>query len=332
VIADRQSATSTPGTDDGHRGRSAWLDALLVLMVVLWGANYSAIKRAFSEVPEQAFNALRLLIASGVFLSVIAWARRRAQAPGPPLPGIFHTGSPVTRRDRLDLSWLGFVGHFVYQYCFVGGVAATSVSNAALIIGATPAVVAILSALIGRERIGRLHWAGAAVSLVGIYLVIGHDASFGGSTLDGDLQIIVSVLCWSTYTLGTGRLIRRHSPLYVTGTTMAIGGIPYAIAMMPHVLTVRWTTVSWWVWVTLVLSALLALCVAYVIWYTAVQRIGAARTAIYSNVVPLVAMACAALWLHEPITPAKLAGAAAVVSGVLLTRLGRKTPAVPIEE
>ena len=301
-------------------------------MVVIWGANYSAIKRTFSEVPEQAFNSLRLLIASGIFLSVIAWARRRGRAPGPPLSRIFHTASPVTRRDRLDLLWLGFVGHFIYQFCFVGGVAATSVSNAALIIGATPAVVAILSALIGREKIGRLHWAGAGVSLVGIYLVIGHDASFGGSTLEGDLQIIISVLCWSVYTIGTGRLIRRHSPLYVTGMTMAIGGIPYAIAMMPHVLTVRWTTVSWWVWVTLVLSALLALCVAYVIWYAAVQRIGAARTAIYSNVVPLVAMACAALWLHEPITPAKLTGAAAVVSGVLLTRLGRKTAAVPIEE
>jgi drug/metabolite transporter (DMT)-like permease len=333
VIADRKAATSSPrADDDGRSGRSAWLDGLLVLMVLIWGANYSAIKLAFSEVPEQSFNALRLLIASGVFLSAIAWARRRAQAPGPPLPTIFHTASPVTRRDRLDLLWLGFVGHFIYQFCFVGGVAATSVSNAALIIGATPAVVAILSALIGRERIGRLHWAGAAVSLVGIYLVIGRDASFGGSTITGDLQIIVSVICWSVYTLGTGRLIRRHSPLYVTGMTMAIGGIPYAIAMMPHVLAMRWTTVSWWVWVTLVLSALLALCVAYVIWYTAVQRIGAARTAIYSNVVPLVAMACAALWLHESITAAKLAGAAAVLTGVVLTRLGRKTPAVPIEE
>jgi drug/metabolite transporter (DMT)-like permease len=206
------------------------------------------------------------------------------------------------------------------------------VSNAALIIGATPALVAVLSALIGHERIGRLHWAGAGVSLVGIYLVIGHDASFGGSTIRGDLQIVVSVVCWAVYTLGAGRLIQRHSPLYVTGITMTIGGVPYALAMTPRVVAVGWGGVSGWVWATLVLSAMLALCLAYVIWYAAVQRIGPARTAIYSNIVPLVAMAFAAVWLHEAITPQKLFGAAAVLGGVVLTRLGRPSPAVPVEE
>ena len=331
-MRDAAAAPDSPisGGTRGHRSRG--LDTLLVLMVLIWGANYSAMKRAFGEVPEQSFNAVRLLIASTIFLSVIAWARRRARQPGMALSPVLHTPSPLTPRDRWDLLWLGFVGHFIYQFCFVGGVAATSVSNAALIIGATPAVVAILSALIGRERIGALHWFGAAVSLAGIYLVIGHDVSFGGATIRGDVQIIISVTCWAVYTLGAGRLIVRHSPLYVTGISMAIGGVPYAIVMMPHVLAVPWMRVSAWTWITLVLSALLALCVAYVIWYTAVQRIGAARTAIYSNVVPLVAMAFAALWLHEALTLPKLLGAAAVLSGVFLTRFGRKATAVPIEE
>jgi len=328
-VTPTNAATSTR-TAAGHHPVA--LDALLVLMVLIWGANYSAIKRAFSEVPEQSFNAVRLLIACTVFLTVISWARRRARTSGASLPAVLYTASPLTVRDRWDLVWLGIVGHFIYQFCFVGGVATTSVSNAALIIGATPALVAVLSALIGQERIGRLHWAGACVSLVGIYLVIGHDASFGGSTIRGDLQIMVSVLCWAIYTLGAGRLIARHSPLYVTGITMTIGGAPYAIVMMPQVVAVSWGSVSGWVWATLVLSAILALCLAYVIWYTAVQRIGPARTAIYSNIVPLVAMAFAALWLHEPITPQKLLGAGAVLGGVVLTRLGRTPQAVPPEE
>jgi len=63
-----------------------------------------------------------------------------------------------------------------------------------------------------------------------------------------------------------------------------------------------------------------------------VQRIGPARTSIYSNVVPLVAMSVARVWLGEPITPVKLMGAAAIVGGVVLTRLGRTTVAVPVEE
>lgn len=316
-----------------HTPERAWLvDALLVLMVVIWGGNYSVIKRAFAEVPPQPFNAVRLVLASTVYLVAIQWARRRARSGDTRVSSVFYTPHPLTTRDRWDLLWLGLVGHSLYQFCFVGGVNATSVSNAALIIGATPVVVAIVSAVLGHERIGPLHWAGAAVSGLGIYFVVGHGATFGGPSFRGDLLIMVSVTCWAAYTLGSMRLIARHSPLFVTGITMTIGGVPYALAMLPQVLAVHWAAVSWWTLGALVLSALLALNVAYLIWYMGVQRIGAARTSIFSNVVPITAMTVAALWLGEPISAAKMIGAASVLAGVLLTRIGRSMVAVPAEE
>lgn len=310
-----------------HRG---WLiDGLLVLMVLIWGVNYSVIKRAFSEIPPQPFNALRLIIASGVFLLAIRAARGRSSGP---MASVFFTPHPLTARDRWDLLWLGLVGHFVYQFCFVGGVAATSVSNAALIIGATPAAVAVMSAILGRDRIAPLHWLGAAVSVAGIYVVVGHGATFGGPTSRGDLLVMASVACWAAYSLGAGSLIARHSPLFVTGMTMAIGCVPYVALTLPQFFTLDWGSVNPWTWVALVLSALLALNVAYLIWYTGVQRIGAARTSMYSNVIPIVAMSVATLWLGEPITRVKLLGVAFVLAGVLLTRLGRRPSQVPIEE
>jgi drug/metabolite transporter (DMT)-like permease len=313
--------------------RSRWgIDALLVLMVVIWGANYSVIKRCFEEISPQPFNALRLLIASATFYAAIRHARRRALASGGRVSSVFYTASPLTRRDRLDLVWLGLIGHFAYQICFVGGVAATSVSNAALVIGVTPVAIATASALLGHERIAPLHWVGAAISILGIYFVVGHAATFGGATFKGDALIMVSVACWVAYTLGATRLIARHSPLYVTGMTMMIGVGPYFLVMLPQIVRVPWGQVSTWTWIALVLSAWLALCVAYVIWYTGVQRLGPARTSIYSNVIPIVAMTIAALWLHEPVTAAKAIGAAAVLSGVFLTRLARPGATLPVEE
>jgi drug/metabolite transporter (DMT)-like permease len=307
------------------------IDALLVLMVVIWGVNYSVIKRAFVEIPPQPFNAIRLVLASAVFLTAI-WLARRAHARSGRVSTVFYTPRPLSGRERFDLVWLGLIGHFMYQFCFVGGVASTSVSNCALIIGATPVVVAVVSALLGRETIGALHWAGAAISVFGIYFVVGHGAAFGGATLRGDVLIMISVSCWAVYTIGASRLIARHSPLYVTGMTMTIGCVPYVLATVPAISRVAWGAVSLHVWVSLVLSALLALCVAYLIWYTGVQKIGAARTSIYSNLVPIVAITVAAIWLGEPITAVKLGGAAAVLSGVLLTRLGRRPLTVPPEE
>ncbi len=68
-------------------------------------------------------------------------------------------------------------------------------------------------------------------------------------------------------------------------------------------------------------SALFALCVSYTIWYAAVREIGSARTSAYSNVVPLVAMTTAVIFLGEPLDLRKIAGAAAVLIGVALTRV-----------
>ena len=295
-------------------------------MVLIWGANYSVIKRAFEEIPPQVFNAIRMALASCVFLITIRVAQRRARLADGQLSATFYTPFKLTRRDRVDLFWLGLVGHWMYQLFFVGGVALTSVSNGALIIGATPVAIATVSALFGRERIGALHWIGAAVSVAGIYFVVGRAASFGGATLAGDLLVMISVACWTTYTLGAAHLLKRHSPLYVTGMTMAIGAVPYVLQASPQILRMNWAGVSAWTWTALVLSALLALCLSYLIWYMAVQRIGPARTSVYSNLVPIVAIAVAVIWLGEPLTPAKLTGAALVLSGVFLTRLGRKTP------
>ena len=308
------------------------IDALLVLMVVIWGVNYSVIKHAFAEVPPQPFNAFRLIIASSVFLLAIRYARGRAKGGRGGVSRAFFTPAAVTRRDWIDLGWLGMIGHFGYQYCFVGGVDRTSVSNAALIIGATPVGVAVVSALFGHERISKYHWLGAAVSITGLYFIVGHGAEFGSRTFRGDVMIMTSVACWVAYTLGAGRLIARHSPLFVTGTTMAIGGVPYVLAILPQIARVDWSSVSAFTYVSLVLSALLALNVAYLIWYMGVQKIGAARTSMFSNLVPIVAMVVAAWWLGEPLGRTKILGAAAVLTGVALTRIGRKPSAVPIEE
>lgn len=296
------------------------IDALLVVMVLIWGINYSVIKIAFEEIPPQPFNALRLLIASSIFYAGIRLAEARARRGDRRTPAIFYTEHGLTPSERRTLVWLGLVGHCAYQFCFVGGVARTSVANAALIIGVTPVAIAVIAAGFGRERLAWQHWAGALISLAGIYYVVGRGAAFAQSTIEGDALVMISVACWVAYTLGAGRLMTRHSPLYVTGITMVIGGLPYFLIALPQLVLQEWDRVSAWTWMALLLSALLALNVAYLIWYIAVQRIGASRTSLYSNLVPLVAMGVAAVWLGEPLTVPKIVGAAAVLGGIALTR------------
>jgi drug/metabolite transporter (DMT)-like permease len=304
------------------------LDWLLLLMTIIWGTNYALIKSTFREIDPQAFNALRLVEASCVLVATSLLVRRfhpveKKDVGGVDVASIFHTPAPVTRADWIRLAWLGLIGHCLYQFLFVGGLAKTSVANSSLIFAMSPIIISLMSAVIGKERPGPLHWAGTLLSLVGIYIVVGRGAHVSAESLRGDLMLFGCVMCWSIYTIGARPLMVRHSPVGVTALSMAIGTLAYVPLAAPVLQRTQWAAVSPVTWVKLVYSSLFAICVAYTIWYAAVREIGSARTSVYSNLPPIIAMLTAYLWLREPLGVMKIAGATAVLAGVALTRVAR---------
>jgi drug/metabolite transporter (DMT)-like permease len=289
---------------------------LLLVTAVIWGANYALIKTVLRELPPPAFNAIRLIVASSVYLLLIGRTGR----------------TRPTRRDWLQLAAVGFYGQFVYQLCFMNGLARTTVANASLIIGLVPAVVAIVNAALGLERLTRLHWFGIALSGVGMYLVVGLDVEMSATSLTGDALTFGAVLGWAAYTIAAKPLLARHSPLVVTGWSMAFGTAFYVPYATPTLLAVDWPAISVGAWAGTLISALLALNLSYLLWNVGVQRLGSSMTSIYSNLVPVVAVASAAIWLHEPIGGMKLAGAALIILGLLATRQGGAIATIPAEE
>ena len=299
------------------------LDLLLLLMIVIWGSNFSVVKYALRDFPEISFNAVRLILASAVFLAAIAVVRARAAAGRrPPEPSL-------TAREWRSVALLGLIGTGFYQLLFLGGVARTSVANSSLIFGCTPVAVAIMSSIAGHDRLTAARWAGAGLSFTGIYTLVGLRAEVSSATLLGDAMIFGAMLCWSLYSVAAQPLLRRHSPLVITGWAMITGTAVYlAFAIVPMLKT-DWAAISAFSWGLMAGSALLALAFSYIVWYTAVQKIGSARTAIYSNLTPIVAMIVAALWLGEPIARTQLLGAGLILSGIALTRMAGRTANIP---
>jgi drug/metabolite transporter (DMT)-like permease len=293
------------------------MDALLVLMVLIWAGNYSVVKAVLHELPPLPFNAVRLLVSSAVF----AWLLSRGAGPG---AGPWRTARALTRADWLRVLTLGIVGHFCYQMCFILGLDRTSVANSALIIGCTPVAMALLTAVVGEERVTRPQWIAVLLSLLGLYLVAGRGARLSGESLAGDLLMVAAVACWAVYSIFARPLLARHSPLVVTGYTMAIGTVLFVPVALPSMAAVEWGAVGARAWAGVVLSGVLALNVAYLIWYTSVQRLGSAKTALYSNVVPVAAMFFAWAALGESLDATKIGGAALILSGVFISRIGRE--------
>jgi drug/metabolite transporter (DMT)-like permease len=283
-------------------------------MVVIWGSNFAIVKSALADFPPLVFNALRLAIASGLFLAAMLVPARPASAAD---------NGPLTRGEWRQILLLGVIGHLVYQLCFVAGVQRTSVGNAALIFGCTPVVVALLASWAGHERIPITRWIGLGLSLLGIYAVVGHRTSWSTSGLIGDAIVLIAMCCWSLYSVMSQPLLARRSALVVTGWSMTIGAALYLIVATPEFLSTDWRAISGKSWWLMTWSAVFSMALAYIIWYTGVQRIGSSRTAVYSNLTPIVAMIVGFLWLREPITGPQLLGAAAILAGVSVTRIGR---------
>jgi drug/metabolite transporter (DMT)-like permease len=106
--------------------------------------------------------------------------------------------------------------------------------------------------------------------------------------------------------------------------TVGIGAAAYVGTTWRAMAAVRFADVSAPAWAGLAFSAVFALVVGYIAWYYSVQRVGNARTAVYNNLPPLFAAGFAALLLGERIRPAQAGGAAIVLLGVWLTRIGRR--------
>ena len=281
------------------------LDGLLLLMVLIWGANFSLVKVALRDFPEVAFNAMRMLTSAAVFVAVIGSSRARPS---------------FSRADWIRLAFLGVIGTFLYQFMFVGGLRRTSAGNASLIIGASPIVIAVMSSLAGHERVAPRKWFGVALGFAGLYFVVGQRADWSAASLAGDGMVIAGMVFWATYSVAAQPLLKRYSPLAVTGTSFSIGAALYLLFSAPLLVKIDWPAIPAASWVLMWLSALLALNLSYVIWYTGLQKLGATRTSMYSYLTPIVAMAVAAFWLGEPVSGNQMIGAGAILTGLLITR------------
>jgi drug/metabolite transporter (DMT)-like permease len=297
--------TVTPGHATTRPG--VWLtEGSLVLMAVIWAVNFSVVKYGTSLVAPLAYNGARVGFAAIVLILVVVFMRA-------PLP---------SRRDVVALAGLGVLGNGVYQCLFVIGVSKTSASDAALVIAATPAFVAIIGRLRGTERTNARRAAGIALSILGMaFVVLGASAApSGGASLAGDLIMLGASLCWATYTVLLKPYTTRISGLQISTLTMTGGAIPLVAYCLPAMLRTDWTSYPPLGWAAVTYSGVGSLVIAYAFWYRGIRIIGPTRTAMYSNLQPVVAVLVAWAMLGEVPTLVQGVGAASIMAGLLLSR------------
>ena len=295
-------------------------DASLLLVVMIWGANFPVLKVALEAMPIHVLNVFRFVVSALVLGSLYAWSRRHGDS-GP-------FWAPF-QEHAVRLIGLGVLGYVLYQVCFVVGVNHTTAGSAALIMASAPMWTALISRLGGYEQLGRLSWLGLFVSMAGTGLVVaaGSDTvALGAGSLFGNAVMVVGAVLWGAYTALNKPVVDEIPPVTATFFGILVALPLLAAIGAPYASGVAWGEVDAWVWLAIVFSGGLSTGIAFVIWNTAVKTVGASNTAVYNNLVPFIALGAGVLFLGESVNLTQLAGGGFIIAGLLLVRRYRIHP------
>ena len=312
-----ETQSENPMSEEGRRFSP---DLAIVLLVLIWGSNFSVVKAALSEFSPLAFNSTRFVLASVVLALFLAASGTRIR---------------FEKTDALRLVGLGLLGNVAYQALFIYGIDGTRAGNAALMLSTVPLIVTVLSVGLKHETISRAGWAGVALSIAGIALILwgsSRGLSFGSDTIRGDLIMLAAALAWSVYTVLSSPFVQKYGTLPVTAFTMWTGTIGLVAVSTPALAAQDWGSISLGAWGGLVFSGALSIALAYLLWYYGIRHLGSSRTAVYSNTVPVVALLVAWLTLGEVPTGVQVAGTVMILGGIGLARLQRRPAEVPEDE
>jgi drug/metabolite transporter (DMT)-like permease len=288
---------------------------LFVLMSLIWGMTWLAIKVALAAVPPVFFGAARYVLVSAVLLIAVR--------------GVF---SVFNRRPvRVVLSGVlvnvGTYGLLYWGMQFVAsGVA--GVVNMAM----NPVFLFAFAILFGQERAGLRHLLALVLGIAGLVILFSNKASFGGSALEiwAAAAFVGASISYSLGSVLSRPLLDQATPIRLTaaqGLVAAIGLSLLSLTLEPVSPATFRALMTPLPLAGLLFMVFLGTFVAYTIYLRLVRDWGAPRAGLFSFVSPAVALILGAIVLDEPLTWREVVGAAIMLAAAAIAVMPRKEAA-----
>jgi drug/metabolite transporter (DMT)-like permease len=275
-------------------------------VAVTWGLSFIFTKDALDTLSP--FHLLGLRFAA----AVVAMALLRAI-------GVIKIN--VTTADYLSLLPLAIFQPILYFSTETMGIMLTSASYSGMMIAATPIFVAILSALVLREKTSRLQAFFIVASVVGVIFIIFMDnQSIDGVNYLGTLALMGAVISAACYSIVSRKQSVNHSPLKMTWVMMVVGAVVINIIGLAQQLT-RGTLTDYFtpladMWITVLYLGVISSVGAFFLFNYVLGKVTATQGAVFVNMIPVVAIAAGVLFRGEIVLWYHLAGTAAILGGV----------------
>jgi drug/metabolite transporter (DMT)-like permease len=235
------------------------------------------------------------------------------------------------------------------------GLALTTVSHAALMVGAMPVLLAAAAALFAGERLDWIGWLALVGSTCGAALIVlggtRGPAARGQPSLVGDLLVIASLVTALAWILLSKKLMLTHSPPVVTSYSILAGTAMLAILIVgPCLFNPFWTRIGYkrfdlppvahlpaMVWAALAISGLFCTATTTLLWNWGIHHVPASRAGVFLNIEPALGSWLGVQLLGEHLGPYAWAGGSLILAAAItLTARGHdsgsmSTPEIVLE-
>jgi len=284
---------------------------LFLGLSLLWGSSFMWIKIAVGDVGPLALVGWRVLFGA-LGLAVILAARRQQ--------------FPRDGRTWRNLILLGLINTAVPFALIAYGEQTVDSAVASVLNSTVPLFTLIIAHFaLADERMTGQRVLGLAVGFVGVLLLISRDLGSEGwsGSLIGQFAILAGAVSYGTGSVFARRTMRSVDPYLqafvpLVAATVAIWGfaLPLEAGRLLPTAPLSWLALIW--------LGLLNSCLAYLIYYHLLHRVGPTRTALTTYLIALIGVALGVLFLGEPLGWRLLAGAGLVVVGIAIVNQRRK--------
>lgn len=278
----------------------------MTLSMMTVGSSVVAGKLLVQSVPVFVASALRFGIAAALLIAL--WF-------------ILDGKKPVwVKSEVYRMLLMSFCGSFLFSVCLLYGLQYTGAAESGVITSATPVFVALLSALLLKERLTPPVMLGVAAAVLGVVVLhIGEPAQTGtrtGAAWTGNLLILLAVASEALFAVIGKGLTGKYSPVLLSAISCTLGFLwflplaVYDVVRMegPHLTAGEWSYIGYYAVVVTVLG--------YILWYAGVKKVPGSVSGLFTAVIPVTSIVLSFFILQEQVTWRHGIGVLLVVAGI----------------
>lgn len=276
--------------------------ALILIVIVIWGSNFVAIKMGVDAFEPLWLLGFRFLAAGLLFIPFMKW------------PGMRQAGLIVS---------VGLLMGLLHQGFLYVGLEYVPAGLMSIILQTNIIIVTLIGWLFLKETIGWRTWTGIAIGIVGIMILVGGNDLTGNIT--GYTFGFISAFFIALAYIAMKKIGNVHAPTYIALMNLPVAPLILLSAYifegadwMDHASTLNWNIIGG----TIFYQAIILSC-SHMVWQRLVAAHPVSQIVPWTLLIPVFAVASSAIVLGEPITSSILLGGALTVAGVGVITLRR---------